>query len=170
MITTLLRVQLVRLAQLAMLGLPAAAATAAQLPPDAALRQAIVGSWRLEKEAGIASATSYTTYREDGSASQILRVKVIFKQPMWIWIKQGWTIHDGALFVTSQCSASNSDQAQVDVSTVCRVLLELAGPHLKYRIKDKQQNESRAAALPEEYARMSDELARTVPPAAPPSG
>ncbi|MDI1319966.1 MAG: hypothetical protein PSW75_07200 [bacterium] len=143
----------------AVLAAPAAGEPTTQLPQDAVLRQAIVGTWLSEKSAGIASVTAYATYREDGSASQILRVKVIFKQAMWVWIKQSWTIVDGTLRVTSERFASNSDQAQVDLSVAHRQLLALDAANLNYRVKDKEQHETKVGGPPADFRKIADELA-----------
>ncbi len=138
----------------------ATASPAAPLPDDVTLRRAIVGIWCREQNAGIASGTTYSVYREDGTAFQIIRAKIVFKSTMWIWIRQTWKIESGVLSVKSEQTASNSDESQTDIGITNYDLVSLDARQMKFRSKSKERVADKVATLPEEFRKVADTLAK----------
>lgn len=141
------------------LSLKAANEAAAGLPPDLALRQAILGSWVYEKNVGIASVAVYTTYRDDGTATELLRMKIVLKKATGVWTEYRWHIENGDLHLLPVRSRTNSDDTRADMEETVRQLVRVDSTELFFRRKGKERTDRRTT-VPDDIRKMTAELSK----------
>jgi hypothetical protein len=127
---------------------------------DDALRRTVTGTWLYEQNAGIASVAMYTTYREDGTAIQLIKTKIIFKKAEGVWIENRWSIQKGALHLTPVRWRAHSDDAKVEMDEAVRQLLSVDRHEMLYQLKGKERKESRVTGMPNDVQTMIDELSK----------
>ena len=127
---------------------------------DDALRHAVIGTWSYEQDAGIASVTMFTTYREDGIAIQLIKTKFVFKKASGVWIENRWKIEHGALHLTPVRFRAHADDAKIDLAEADRQLSRVDGREMLYVLKGKEKKESKVPGVPEDVQKMIDELSK----------
>ena len=154
----ILRVLLLAVLPVALFAAPAIEAPATL--PDDALRRATLGTWLYEQNAGVATVAMYTTYREDGTAIQLLKTKFLFKKAAGIWIENRWTIRDGAVHLTPVKFRAHSDDAKIDLDEAVRQILRLDDKEMVYTLKGKERKELKTATIPDDVQQMIAELSK----------
>ncbi len=136
------------------------AETVAAPGADEALHRAVIGTWLYEQNAGIASVAMYTTYREDGSAIQLIKTKFMLKKATGVWIENRWSIQNGALHLTTLRFRAHNEDAKIDLGESVRQLLSVDDREMRYQLRDKERKEAKAAGLPDDVQKMIDELSK----------
>jgi hypothetical protein len=127
---------------------------------DDALRQAVVGTWCYEQDAGVASVTMFTTYREDGTAIQLIKTKFVFKKAAGVWIENRWKIEHGDLHLTPVRFRAHANDAKIDLDEAVRQLSRVDGREMLYVLKGKERKEDKVPGVPEDVQKMIDELSK----------
>jgi hypothetical protein len=137
----------------------ALAAPTAAPSPDAALRRALIGTWLYEQDAGLASVAMYTTYREDGTAIQLIKTKFLFKKARGVWIENRWSILNGELHLSPVRFRAHSDDAKIDLAEAIRQRVSADSREMRYELNGKERKESKSG-IPDEVQQMIDELSK----------
>ncbi len=143
--------------------LPAGSASAgasAGLPADETLRHAVLGTWLYEQNAGIATVAMFTIYRDDGIAIQLIKTKFLFKQAKGVYIENRWRIENGTLYLSPVRYRAHSEDAKVDLEEAARQLLKVDSRAMRYQLKGKEREETKAGLVPDDVQAMIDELSR----------
>jgi hypothetical protein len=127
MTTVIRRICLISLLPIALLATRALGDSPTAPASDTALHRAIVGTWLYEKNAGVASVAMFTTYREDGTAIQLIKTKFMFQQASGVWIENRWKILNGVLLLTPVRYRAHSSGAEVDLKEATRQILRVDG-------------------------------------------
>ncbi len=146
-----------------MLGLGAAHAASEDTTArsgDDALHHKVIGTWCYEQDAGVASVTMFTTYREDGIAIQLIKTKFVFKKASGVWIENRWRIEHGALHLTPVRFRAHADDAKIDLAEAVRQLSRVDGREMLYVLNGKEKKESKVAGVPDDVQKMIDELSK----------
>ena len=133
--------------------------TATAPASDEALRRAVIGTWLHERTIGVAAVTIYTTYREDGVAVELVRIKIVFKKAAIAWAEYRWSIDHGELHLLPLRFHANTDDATSDTTEVVRQLISVSDREMSFRRQGKERKDL-AATLPEDVQKLIDELAR----------
>ncbi|MBI2813864.1 MAG: hypothetical protein HYX71_06235 [Opitutae bacterium] len=157
--STLPRILLLIAFPLISVSLQATNAVPAAPPPDAVWRQSILGTWLHEKNVGVATAALYTTYRADGTAIELLKLKFLLKKPTGVWTEYRWHIENGRLHMMPVRSRSSSDDTQVDLEEIVRQLVRVDSKELFFRRKGKERQEHRAT-IPADVQKMIGDLSQ----------
>lgn len=128
-------------------------------PSDDDLRRALIGTWLYEKNAGVAAASVYTTYRDDGIAIELIKVKVVFKKATGVWTKFQWRVENGALRLTPLLYRTDTDDTHVSMTEVVRKLLRVDGREMLFTREGKERKDV-AAEIPPDVQKMIDELSK----------
>ena len=144
---------------LSLLAVRASGDTTATPSADAALRHAVIGTWLYEQDAGVASVAMYTTYREDGTAIQLIKTKFIFQKAKGVWIENRWNIQNGELHLTPLRFRAHSDDAKVDREEAIRQRLSVDHREMLYQLKGKERKENRTL-IPDDVQQMIEKLSQ----------
>lgn len=120
---------------------------------------ALIGTWVHEKNVGIAKVTIHTTYRDDGTAVELVRVKPIFGHPSHVWTEYRWSLADRELRLTPLRSKADSPDEPTLKEDVVRQLVSIDAREMRLRRKDRERTDTRAD-LPSEVQKKIDELSR----------
>jgi hypothetical protein len=138
----------------------AAAVTSPPAQGDDALRRAVIGTWLHEKSAGVAKASVYTTYRDDGTAIELIMVKIVFKKATGVWTKYQWQVEHGALRMTPLLYRSNNEDTHVALTEIVRELRRVDQREMVFFREGKERKDV-AAEIPPDVQKMIDELSRS---------
>lgn len=136
------------------------AASAAAATDDGSLRRAVLGTWLHEQSAGVASVAMFTTYREDGTAIQLLKTKIVFRPAKAIYIENRWRIENGTLFLTPVRFRAQDEAAQIELTEAARSALTITADRMTYQLKGKTRPETKVDRLPADVQALIDELSK----------
>lgn len=126
---------------------------------DENLRRAIVGTWFREKNAAIASVATYTTFHEDGTVIELIKIKVVFKRVVGTLVESNWDIQHGELTITPIRIRSNTDSIQRDNQPIVRHLVSINNQDMVSQGKEKERTDIRTT-IPADAQNLIDELAK----------